>query len=191
MTTDAMSVFDDGTREVVRVDDMLVDPETGEILEGADDLDSLTQRLVDAQAQIKAWEQAVALYKSAIGRKLDLLNIRTAETPFGIPQWRTQTRRYGKADRVLHAKQRFGLIDADVEAIYACASALDPKKLDELRDEFLSDAPAGFDSAHADPADLSLLRAIEFLIDEQTISYVLVAPLRKAAPAIEKVEVPA
>lgn len=156
--------------EAVRLNELLIDPESGEILDERDiGIDVLALQLKDAQEQTKSWEQAVALLKLAIGKKLDDANVKASETPFGVACWRVQNRRSAKAESIAAIAKQFGLDDDQQAALYACARDLDPKKLDGLR---------GWN------ADLE--SAVDALIEEKTVSYVLLQPLRKQAPKLER-----
>lgn len=158
--------------EAVRLNELLIDPETGEILSEIDiGIDVLALQLKDGQEQEKAWAASNALLKLAIGRKLDDANVKAAETPYGTATWRVQNRRSAKAEGIAALAERHGLDDDQQATLYACARDLDPKKLDGLR---------GWN------ADLE--SAIDELIESKTVSYVLLQPLRRVAPTMERVE---
>jgi len=158
----------------IRHGDLLIDPETGEILSDQDvGIDHLVMLLKDGQEQEKAWAASNGALKAAIGKKLDQAGQKAAETPYGVATWRTQVRRTASAAKIPHLRDHFGLTEAEVEDILACARDIDPKLLDGLRKA----------------ASPLLLEAIDALIEEKAVSYVLLQPLRKAAPRAEKVTV--
>lgn len=172
-----MTLTDNDTVTAIRVDDLLIDPETGEILSEVDPgLDGLALRLKDAGEQRKAWEQAEAMLKSAIGKKLDDANLKSAVTPSGIPTWRTQVRKSAHASRIPEIREQFGLDDSSVNALYSCARDLDPKALNDYK------------RGSIEP---NFVDAIDALIEEKTISFVLLQPIRRSAPKLEEVQVPA
>lgn len=168
---------DNETVTAIRVDDLLIDPDTGEILSEVDPgLDGLAMRLKDAGEQRKAWEQAEAMLKSAIGKKLDDANLKSAVTPSGIPTWRTQVRKSAHAARIDEVCEKYGLNDVLRMKLYECAGTLDVKRLHELGQDANTDA---------------LLEAILDLVEEKVVSFVLLQPLRRSAPKLEEVQVPA
>lgn len=171
--------------EAVRLNDALIDPDTGEILSEHDiGIDVLALQLKDAQEQVKSWEQAVALLKLAIGKKLDDAHVKASETPYGVAVWRIQNRRSAKAENIQPLIGRFGLTMHDLSMLYQCATTLDPKQLDALRQALIDAVPEG-----ADPGGHPVVAAIDELIEQKTVAYVLLTPLRKVAPRIERVEV--
>lgn len=166
-----MTLTQNDLREAVRVNELLIDEDTGEILSETDiGIDVLALQLKDGQENEKAWAQHNTLLKKAIGKKLDDANVKAAETPWGIACWRVQNRRSAKAESI--DAVRDDLHRDEVAALYQCARDLDPKKLDVLRKEAMtSDA---------------LEAAIDTLIEEKTVSFVLLQPLRKTAPKLTR-----
>lgn len=55
----------------VKVDGLIVDEETGEILEGHLDLDSLIARARSTHEQLKSWEHRYQIFKAMIQSKLE------------------------------------------------------------------------------------------------------------------------
>lgn len=168
--------------EAIRVGEFLIDQETGEIYSHHDvGIDDLVQQLKDAQEQEKAWEQAKQILKKAIGRKLDNANVSAAETPYGVVRWQTQLRRSAKADRFREMAAEHGLFENRVRAIIAAAAtSLDPKALD-------SEINALELLGQTETAEgIQIRRAIDATIEENPVSFVLLQPLRKAAPRLER-----
>lgn len=154
----------------IRIDEILIDPETGEILSEQDiGIDELSLRLKDGQEQEKSWAAHNALLKKAIGKKLDDAGVKKAETPYGVATWRTQARKSASAERLEFVMGEFGLEEREVQAIWECARDFDPKKLETLRGMFSS----------------QLDKALDALIEEKPVSYVLLQPLRRVAPRLE------
>lgn len=116
------------------------------------------------------------MLKSAIGRKLDDANLKSAVTPSGIPTWRTQVRKSASASGIDDVCETYGISDERRAQLYACADKLDIKKLQALGREVGNDA---------------MLQAILDLIEEKVVSFVLLQPLRRSAPKLEEVQVPA
>ncbi len=175
-----MTVFDQ-PQAAVRLNDVLIDPDTGEILSEHDiGIDTLAMQLKDATEQKRAWEQTEQLLKLAIGRKLDAANAKAAETPYGVATWRVQVRRSAGAARFREMAAEYGLDDECArDIISAAASALDPKLLDSFTNASLLE---GEDDLPAK----QVRSAIAATIEEKTVAYVLLQPLRKAAPRIER-----
>lgn len=170
---------DSDLREAVLIDGFAIDPETGEIYgDRTPDLDRLAMLLKDGQEQEKAWGAHNAMIKAAIGRQLDDLGVRVIETKYGTACWRVQNRRSAKADRFRELAAEYGVCDDWARRVIAdCATALDPK--------ILSSELTGF-IGPLSPEAAALSKAMEETIEEKTVSYVLLQPLRKAAPKLER-----
>lgn len=158
----------------LKIGDLLIDEETGEVLEwpagsGADRLAYLTRQCVEAQRAVKAWETALNAYRAAIGRLLDDAGIDSVRTQHGAAAIRNRTNRVGRPERVPDVADRYELRREQVEAIWQCAATLDAKRLLAL-----SEAGAIPDDAARD------------LIDSKTIAYVQVTAARPAPPSIER-----
>lgn len=174
-----MTVRDTDLVQAIRLNELLIDPDTGEILSETDiGIDVLALQLKDATEQKKAWEQAEALLKLAIGKKLDDANVKAVETPYGVACWRVQNRRSAKADRFRELCEEYR-VDCEWErrVLATTATTLDPKKLDGHLAAFINPMS---------PEDEALRNAIEEAIEEKTVSFVLLTPLRKAAPKLER-----
>lgn len=171
--------------EAIRVGEFLIDQETGEIYSHRDvGIDDLVQQLKDAQEQEKAWEQTKQILKRAIGKKLDDANVGAAETPYGVVRWQTQLRRSAKADRFCEMAAEYGVSESVKQrTVFAAATSLDPKMLD-------SEVAALERFGQSETSeDIQLRRAIDATIEENPVSFVLLQPLRKAAPRLERVTV--
>ena len=164
-------------QEAVRLNNLLIDEETGEILSETDiGIDSLAHQLKDATEQRKAWEQAEQLLKLAIGKKLDDANTKAAETPWGVIGWVVQARPSAKFDRLEQVAGEFGLVEEEVSALMECGRDFDVKKLRELQKMLVGK-----------PHSEMLVQAINALIEEKTVAYVQLRPLRKVAPRLDRV----
>lgn len=176
------------TVQAARVGELLIDVDSGEILSDEDPgLDELCRLLKDGKEQEKSWKAYNALLSSVVGRKLDELGVQRALTPYGSPMWRSRTTRSAPLDstKLGDLIERHGLSPIDVEQLMECAAELDPKRLDQVRRDVLDDA-----EVNALAAADGLLAAIDELIQERTSTFVQLMPLRQAAPAIERVEIP-
>lgn len=167
--------MNDHEPKAVKVNDIIIDEESGEVLdlpENAGDLiELLTYRLTTLQEAERAYKQAIVLLKLALKRELERLDLKSLQTQYGRPSIRSRTTRTGKVERLPGAIQDFELNETDTEAILLCASNLDASELEALAD-----------------LSPSLRPAIEALIEE-TVSeeWVQVAPILKPPPVVEKV----
>lgn len=126
----------DAIGHAVKVGDLLVDEESGEVLEwgdvSGDKFEWLTLQAKRAQANIDGWEQALGILKRALGRMLTEADQRSIKTPYGTPRWASRVDRVATPERVPLVVERYEL-GREIEAlIWMCAKSLDPKKLDEL-----------------------------------------------------------
>ncbi len=174
-------VFDEGVH-AVRMGELLIDEDSGEILSEHDvGVDTLAFQLKDAMEQCKVWEQTATILKRAIGRKLDLDHARAAETPHGTARWVVQQRRSAKAQAFIEAAEEFGLDDDTARRIVIMAARdLDPKVLES--------EVAGAEAIHGDDGIMAraVRQAVEATIEQKTVAYVQLQPLRKAAPSLER-----
>lgn len=151
--------------DVYEIDGVLVDADTGEIIESnGDPIERLTAAGLEAKRQIESWERYQKAMKFAAGHFLTDEHPR-AETPAGIAKRITQKRRRAKPDGIPKVLGEFELTDAQVRALFECASALDPKLLDALAAEQVV------------PGDV-----VDMLVTESTTTYVQFDALRKLAP---------
>ena len=163
--------------DAIRIDDLIIDEETGEILQLpvgiGDPLEWLTFRAADAGAAEKAWKAAAGMYKKAIGELLNQAGVRSMQTQHGTPGWRGRTTRTGRPDRLPKIAEEYELTRRQKNAILACASELDAKRLDELLRK-----------------DLIPREVRDALIDESGSSWVQISPAKPAPPEIERVKRP-
>ncbi len=158
--------------EVIKIGDLLIDLATGEVLEWPRDLrgdriEYLIQQLVEAQRAVKLWQDAVNAYKVALGRCLTDAGLISMHTSAGVAAWRTRTLRRGRPERVEAVAARYELNREQVAAIWACASALDAKKLAALAE-----------------AGVIPHEAVDDLIEVTVSRFVVVTPARPAPPSI-------
>lgn len=173
-----MAAIFDQPQEAVRINDYLVDPDTGEIISEHDiGIDKLVLDLKDGQEQEKGWAQHNTLLKLAIGKKLDDANVRAAETPYAVARWMVQQRPSAHFAKLDEIQEQFGLVDEELSALYECGRDFDVKKLRALRDRMVK---------QGDADNRPLVAAIDALIEEKTVSFVLLQPLRKLAPRLER-----
>ncbi len=159
---------------LIRVDDLVVDVTTGEVVEWpravrGDRIEYLVHQLVEAQRAAKLWQEAAAVYKAALGRCLTDAGLTAMQTSSGRVAWRTRVLRRGRPERVETVAAPYELTREQVGAIWACAATLDAKKLSAL-------AAAG-----AIPQE-----AADELIEEQVSRFVVVTPARPAPPRVER-----
>ncbi len=160
--------------EVVKIGDLLIDLATGEVLEWppglrGDRIEYLIQQLVEAQRAVRLWQDAVNAYKVALGRCLTDAGLISMHTSAGVATWRTRTLRRGRPERVEEVAARYELNREQVANIWACASALDAKKLAAL-------------------AEVGVIprEAVDDLVDVTVSRFVVVTPARPAPPTIER-----
>jgi hypothetical protein len=121
----------------VKVGDLLVNEESGEILEWpagwtGDKFEHLTLQAVKAQQNIAGWEQSLGIIKRALGWMLSQADQRSIRTPYGTPRFASRVDRVAAPERVPQVVEQMEL-GREIEAlIWMTAKALDPKKLTEL-----------------------------------------------------------
>jgi len=163
--------MNDHEPRAMKVDDLIIDEESGEVLdlpENAGDLiEFLTYRLVTLQEAERAYKQAIVLLKLALKRELERLDLKSLQTQYGRPSIRSRTTRKGKVERLPDAIRQFELSDIQVASLMFTATAFNVAML-----ETLEGIPR---------------EAIDALIEE-TVSeeWVQVAPILKEAPKVER-----
>lgn len=164
--------MNDHEPKAVKVDDLIIDEESGEILElpqnAGDLIELLTYRLTTLQEAERAYKQAIVLLKLALKRELERLDLRSLQTQYGRPSIRSRTTRKGRVERVVQVVGDFELSKDQVDNIYSAAIGFDAKLLDAL---------AG---------NLVPREAIEALIEETTSEWVQVSPILKEPPKVER-----
>jgi len=159
-----------------KVGDLVIDPDTGEIIEFPENLAGAAERMAwlalqweEANGQAKEWEATKARYTAAMDRLL---------TEMDVPGFKTERhsiRRqagYAKAhiEKLPEARITYELSDADTDLIILSgASALNAKRLEQL----IASRP-------------DLKDALLSLID-QTKGFLRVERLRRQAPEIQRV----
>ena len=88
----------DERAQVTRIDDLIVDEDTGEIIATpeevrGDRLDWTIQRGREAMEQIKAWEAALRAYKAAAGALLERQDLARYHSAAGLAETRSRTTR--------------------------------------------------------------------------------------------------
>ena len=158
----------------VRVNDLIIDEDTGEVLEmpenAGDLVEFLTYREVELARGESAYKQARFLVKLALKRELEKLDLKSLQTQYGRPVIRSRTTRKGKVERFLKVVEDFELTGGQQDSIRFTASAYDPKRLDYL-------AERGYVPREA----------IEALIEETHSEWLQVSPILKTPPVVEKV----
>jgi len=162
------------TEQAVKIGDIIIDEETGEILqlpEGiGDPLEWLTHKANEANAASKAWKGIAGKYCNALGGLLTKAGVKSMRTQYGTPGHRTRVDRRGRPERLPQAVERYELSPSQQFAILGCASALDAKRLDALEGV---------------PTE-----AKEDLIDESVSSWVQISPATPMPPEVETVPRP-
>jgi len=157
----------------IRVNDLIIDEDTGEVLElpqnAGDKAEFLTYRLVELQNDERAYKQAIMLIKLALKRELEKLDLTSLQTQYGRPVIRSRTTRTGKVERLPDVAERFELSDEQVTIIFHSASSLDIKRL-ELTEGLV-------------PRE-----AIEAIIEETHSEWLQVSPILKEPPVVERVK---
>ena len=166
--------MNDHEPRAVKVDDLIIDEDSGEVLElpegAGDKVEFLTYRLVELQRDMKAYEQPVFLLKLALQRELEKLDLRSLQTQYGRPVIRSRVNRKGKAERFVQVRTEYELSFGQANDILTCTSGFYPDKLDALAEKGIV------------PRE-----AIEALIEETTSEWLQVNPVLKTPPVIEKV----
>ena len=163
--------MNDHEPRAVKVDDLVVDELTGEVLElpenAGDLVEFLTYREVELARGESAYKQARFLVKLALKRELEKLDLKSLQTQYGRPVIRSRTNRKGIVDRLAGVCGRYELTPSQRLRILYCASSLDAKQLDDL-----TEIP---------------FEAIEALIEETRSEWLQVNPILKTPPVVEKV----
>ncbi len=158
----------------VRVNDLIIDESSGEVLElpenAGDVVEFLTYREVELKRGEDAYKQARALVKLALKRELEKLDLRSLETQYGRPTIRTRTTRKAGVERLVQVQHDFELNQQQRDCIFLTASTFNVKDLEHLAD-----------------VDVLPREAIEALIEETTSEWLQVSPVLKTPPTVEKV----
>ncbi len=167
--------MNDHEPRAMKVNDIIIDEETGEVLEmpqnAGDKAEFLTYRLVELQNDERAYKQAIVLIKLALKRELETLDLKSLQTQYGRPVIRSRVTRKGKVERLVRVQADHELSKEQTEQIMYCASALDTGLLEFLADEGRV------------PRD-----AIEALIEETRSEWLQVSSILKEPPVVERVE---
>ena len=168
----AVEAATDHEPRAVKVDDLIIDESSGEILElpenAGDVVEFLTYREVELKRGEDAYKQARTLVKLALKRELEKLDLRSLQTQYGRPVIRSRVNRKGQMDRLQAVARDHELTREQMEFILWCASSLDAKRLESL--------------------DSVPREAIEALIEETTSEWLQVFPILKPPPVIERVK---
>ncbi len=166
--------MNDHEPRAVRVEDLIIDSDTGEVLdlpENAGDLvELLTYREVELARGESAYKQARFLVKLALKRELEKLDLKSLQTQYGRPVIRSRTTRKGKMERLPNVSGQYELTNEQVVTILGCATSLHATQLDALA-----------------ASDYIPREAIEALIEETTSEWLQVSPILKTPPVVEKV----
>lgn len=160
----------------VRVEDLIIDEDTGQILEMPDGVtgdlvEFLTYREVELARGESAYKQARFLVKLALKRELEKLDLKSLQTQHGRPVIRTRTTRKGLVERAAEVIDRYELSHEQSDAIFDTATSFDAKKLDFLAD-----------------TGVFPREAIEALIEETHSEWLQVSPILKEPPVVERVK---
>lgn len=167
------------TIDALLVDDIVVDPQSGEILEGIDpnDTDRLMGLARDAQEQMKAWELRYDVLRRVLEKKLSDANLRSLDSDRGKASIRgriTYTANVTWAD-LWDIAEDYGVTDGEMqEVIRAALKSLD---VESLKASWLR---LGLDR-----------RALRVLIKESRAGWVQLDPVRKTTTKPGKVQVAA
>ena len=158
----------------VKVEDLIIDEDTGEVLEmpqnAGDKTEFLTYRLVTLQESERAYKQAIMLIKLALKKELESLDLKSLQTQYGRPVIRSRPTRKGKMNRLPNVSGQYELTNEQVVTILGCAASLDATALDALVD--IAGLPR---------------EAIEALIEETHSEWLQVSPILKEPPVVEKI----
>ena len=164
---------------VYSVGGIIIDDETGEIVELPPEARGLqerivylTQRLAEAQRAERAWAQAAALYKKALLPLLRAWDGPPIRTDAGTPALRTRWTRSIRLDKLPAAFARH-------EVPRELADAVVRESVKSLDVELFA---AALERHNVPPALLAEV------LDETTTVYAQIAPLRPAPPVIEEVQ---
>lgn len=165
----------DSKGSAVKIGDVIIDEQTGEILECpegiGDRMEWLTHLAVEAKDQEKTWASAGGMYRQAIGKLLDEAGQKRIATEYGIPGWRARLDRRAKPDNLPELIKEHELSEGQVNAVFTTARELDVGRLDILVKQGVIPAPVA-----------------RGLTTEKESSWVQIDVKRKAAPEVERIE---
>lgn len=170
----------DDVINVVKLNGLVIDEATGEILEAPDGwqgdlLEHVIRAGVHANAQRREWERTYNVYRHAAGKKLDERGLaRFHSETAGRAGFTTQLRRSASAEGVNELVETGKLPKRLVQAVLATAVTLDPTKLEKMANYL----EAAGKKRHAE--------AIRSLIDEKVVRFVTIDQPRESAPAFER-----
>jgi hypothetical protein len=172
-----------GPRFVVRVGDLVIDEQTGEILEYPDGwqgdlVEHLLRMALFAKQQQKEWDRQHDLLRFALGKKLEERNLERFGSPVGRVAFRQRDTRLATVERMMALAKRYQWPRTIVAGVMTCAKTFDPGKLEALA--------ANFDQ-QGRKAVAKVLR--EDLIEVRTTRYVQVDPALQDAPRLDRHEV--
>lgn len=152
--------------DVYEVEGVIVDAETGEIIESkvGDPTETIIRAGLEAGQQIKFWERYQSAMKFAAGSLLTPEHPK-AETPAGVAKRITQNRRRATPEMLPVLARDFELTNEQITRIYETAKEFDPNGIDALVAE------------RAIPGEVA-----DMLITIRRVSYVQFDALRKIAP---------
>jgi cobalamin biosynthesis Mg chelatase CobN len=173
-------------RTVVKVDDLAIDEQTGEILEYPDGwtgdlIDYLAQREEYASQQSKEWKRSQDMLRFAIGKMLRERDIEAYTTRYGQSiKLRQTTRRSATFDRLQSLMNRKRLPATLCRSIaQQLAATFDVDGLKRLA----ANLEANGSTVHA-----QIIR--EELIEEKVTRYIQVDPAKAEAPTMIRTQVP-
>lgn len=167
--------MNDHEPRAVKVQDLIIDEDTGEVLElpenAGDKAEFLTYRLVTLQESERAYKQAIVLLKLALKRELEKLDLKSLQTQYGRPVIRSRTTRKGIVARLPQVADDNELTREQKQLILCCATYLDVTHLETIA------------------ADGQIPReAAEALIEETHSEWLQVSPILKEPPIVERVK---
>lgn len=169
-----------GNVRVAFVDDLVIDEDTGEVLEWPQELrdlpgkaEYLAMRLEQAEDAYKVWRQYAGYLKQALGRLLDDAGVDSLRTAYGTVRWVAAVTRTGRVERLPQVERDYELSREQVGMILACAKSLDADLLEGLKQS---------------PQFAGCEDAIAALIEERTARYVRRYPARRLPPEIRREE---
>lgn len=169
-------------RTLTRIGEVLVDEDTGEIVEfpaGADRFEYLQVQHLFAKQQEEEWLEAKRAYARLLGRMLDEQQVRALGTPSGRTRAVAGSTIRKSEARAVRDAQRVELLTAEQAArlLIEAAGALDVEVVERLIKEF-----AGEDEAYAGRLRLVLIG------ETPRAGYVTTSAPRVGAPKVEREE---
>ena len=158
--------------EAIVIDGLIIDEETGEILDlpdgAGEPIAYLTARALAAKSASDEWERVYNIMRHSLGKLLKDAGLERLATEYGTPGWRSRKVDKAVLERLPEIVKAHELNAQQTALIFSCASTLNVGRLESLK------------MTGAMPPD-----AIEELIERGSTSWVQIDKPRPLPPRVE------